>query len=194
MKKLIKQTKNAFIILVVLLSLNSYSQGFDKVDEVPHDIVYYRNSNVAPPLVKVIYGRPFNNGEKEIFGTKIPFNQIWRTGANEATEIILFNDVIFGDKMVNAGTYVLYTIPGEKSWEVILNTNTNVLGAFQYDSSYDVAKITVPVSKAEQLDSFSIGFKRVNAYSINMVLAWGSTRVKVPLDFNYLDYYAGVFE
>lgn len=194
MKKLIKHTKSTTLIIVALLSLNSFSQGFQKADKIPHDIVYYRNNNVAPPLIKVLYGRPSSKGQEEIFGVIIPFNELWRTGANEATEIRLFNDVVFGNKLVSAGTYVLYTIPGEKNWEVILNSNTDVLGAFQYDSFYNVAKITVPVCKAEKLDTFSIGFKRVNVNNINMVLAWGSTRVKVPLDFNYLGYYASVFE
>jgi hypothetical protein len=171
-----------------LFTMDHQAQGFKKLDDVSHDISYYRESQVAPPLVKVIYGRP-KSKENEIFGTKIPFGVLWRTGANEATEIKLYDNVMLGDTRVEAGTYTLITIPGEKEWEIILSSNLDVWGAYQYDSKADVARIKVPVSKAENLDVFSIAFKRVKN-EIIMVLGWGSTRVKIPMDFEKLNYYA----
>tara|TARA_R110002073_G_scaffold4213_2_gene28014 strand:+ start:722 stop:1294 length:573 start_codon:yes stop_codon:yes gene_type:complete len=176
------------IYTLVLFSLKSEAQGFKNLDEVPHDISYYRESRVSPPLVKVLYGRP-NAANEQVFGNEVPFGEVWRTGANEATEIKLYEDVILGDTHVSAGTYVLITIPGEKEWEIILNSNLDVWGAFQYDPSADVAKIRVPVSKAENLEAFSIAFKKVES-QILMVLGWGSTRVKVPLDFEEKVYFA----
>ena len=80
-----------------------------------------------------------------------------------------------------AGTYVLYTIPGEKKWEVILSANLDVLGVFQYDSAFDVARITVPICKAEELETFSIAFQEGKQENIQMVLGWDTTRVKIPL-------------
>ena len=176
------------ICTIFLFSINHQAQGFKILDNISHDISYYRESQVAPPLVKVIYGRPISK-ENVIFGTKIPFGVLWRTGANEATEIKLYDAVMFGSKKVKAGTYTLVTIPGEKEWEIILSSNLDVWGAFQYDSKADVARIKVPVSKAENLDVFSIAFKKVKNEVI-MVLGWGSTRVKVPMDFEKLNYYA----
>ena len=178
------------LIASILYTISSSSQGFNKLDNAPHDISYYRESRVTTPLVKVIYGRPSIKTEGEVFGTEVPFNKLWRTGANEATEIKIYKDVMFGDKLVSAGTYVLYTIPGENQWEIILSSNTDVLGAFQYDSVFDVARIMVPVAKAEKLDTFSICFKKLKQNSISMIFAWGSTRAKVPLDFNKQVYYA----
>ena len=182
------------LIAAVLYTISSSAQGFNKLDEAPHDISYYRESKVTTPLVKIVYGRPSIKTNAEVFGTEIPFNELWRTGANEATEIKIYKDVLFGDKLVSAGTYVLYTIPNENQWEVILSSNTDVLGAFQYDAIFDVARIMVPVAKAEKLDTFSIGFKKKSQNNISMVFAWGSTRVKVPLNFNEQEYYAGLYK
>jgi hypothetical protein len=176
------------IYTIFLFSMELQAQGFKMLDNVAHDISYYRENKVVPPLVKVIYGRP-KSKENVIFGTKIPFGVLWRTGANEATEIKFYDDVVFGNRSVEAGTYTLVTIPGEEEWEIILSSNLDVWGAFQYDSKADVVRIKVPVSKAENLDVFSIAFKKIKNEVI-MVLGWGSTRVKVPMKFEKLNYYA----
>lgn len=180
------------LVTVLLTAVTSFAQGFKPLDKVPHDIAYYRETRVTKPLVKVLYGRPSNVNNEVIFGNKVPFGEFWRTGANEATEIKLYNDTMFGGTKVIAGTYVLYTVPGENEWEIILSSNHDVWGAFQYNPAHNVARIKVPVSKAENLKTFSIGFKKVKNNEILMVLAWGQTRVKVPLNFNKQVYYANV--
>lgn len=193
MKKSVDLKVLILIAAAIVYSLTSDAQEFKSLDKVPHDISYYRESMASNPLIKVIYGRPSIDAEQKIFGTEVPFNNVWRTGANEATEIKIYNDVLFGNTFVSAGTYVLYTIPGEFQWEIILSSNIDVLGAFQYDPLFDVAKIKVAVSKAEKINTFSIAFKKKSKNNISMVLAWGSTRVNVPLDFNeqihYVDNY-----
>jgi hypothetical protein len=170
-----------FIILAVFLKLELKAQGFKGLDKVPLDISYYRMSRVSKPLVKVIYGRPQKNGQK-VFGNLVVYGKLWKTGANEATEIKFYQDVLFGDVKVSAGTYVLVTIPGEKEWEIILSSNLDVWGAYQYDSLFDIAKITVPSSKAEEINIFSIAFKQKKG-AVQMVLAWDSTRVNIPISF-----------
>ncbi len=169
------------VYAMLLFILNTNAQEFKDLDETQHDIEYYRENRVTPPIVKVVYGRPILKKEKA-FGDQVPFNKVWRTGANEATEVKFYRDVEFGNQIIKAGTYVLITIPGEKEWEIILSSNLDVLGAFQYNPKADVARIIVPVSKAEKLDIFSIGFKR-KQNKILMVLAWDNTRVKIPLNF-----------
>ena len=190
MKKSVDLKLLILIAAAIIYSISSSAQGFKSLDNVPHDISYYRESMVSDPLAKVIYGRPSVKNDLEVFGSKVPFNQVWRTGANEATEIKIYTDVLFGDKIVTAGTYTLYTIPGEDQWEIILSSNTDVVGAFQYDPIFNVAIIKVPVTKAEKINTFSICFKKKSRNNISMILAWGSTRVKVPLDFNEQDNYA----
>ena len=191
-EKMIKTIYIKIIVVIyatLLFALNGNGQGFKNLDKDPHDIAYYRESNVSPPLVKVVYGRPSVENKQEAFGNKIPFGELWRTGANEATEIKLYQDTVFNDIVVKAGTYVLLTIPGENEWEVILNSNLDVWGAFQYDPKANVARVKVPVSKAEQLQSFSIAFKKGDE-QLNMVLGWGSTRVKVPMRIDKDNYVA----
>jgi hypothetical protein len=170
----------AVIFCSMFLTDKSIAQSFDHLDKNPIDIAYLRKNNISKPLIKVIYGRPQKH-EESVFGDQIPYGEIWQTGANEATEVKFYNDMKFGNKLVKAGTYILHTIPGEKEWVIILNSNTDTWGAFFYDQSKDVLRIKVPALKARELDIFSIGFKRSfkNTY---MVLAWDSTRINIPLE------------
>lgn len=163
----------------VLFNTNINAQCFHNIDKSPHDIVYYRMNKNAAPKVKVVYGRP-DAKDEVVFGTQVPYGEIWRTGSNEATEIRFYTDVMFGNKYVKAGTYVLYTIPNENYWTIILNGKTDTLGAFFYNPKFNIAKIEVPASKGEMLSNFSIAFKSKN-YGSQMVLAWAKTRVKIPL-------------
>lgn len=164
---------------VLLSSTSIYSQKFDRIDQDPVDIAYLTNEKMSKPLVKVVYGRPQKEGHS-VFGEQIPYGEIWRTGANEATEVKFYTDVLFGNKLVKAGTYVLHTIPDEKEWTIILNSNTDTWGAFFYDSAKDVARIKVVATEADAIDVFSIAFKN-NFNNTSMVLAWDSTRVDIPL-------------
>jgi len=173
-------TKIVTLVLIAsFFSPSGNAQASKGADEIPHDISYYRTSMVSKPLVKVIYGRPSKNGEA-VFGNKVAYGEIWRTGANEATEVKFYEDITLGGQKIAAGTYVLYTIPGEKEWEIILSSNLDVLGAFQYDPIFDVARVTVKANSAEELEAFSIFF-REKQDSIQMVLGWDTTRVNIPI-------------
>ena len=158
---------------------NIFAQRFNQIDKYPTDIAYLRKNKISKPIVKVVYGRPQKQGDV-VFGGQIPYGEIWRTGANEATEIKFYKDVKFGKKIVKAGTYILHTIPSEKEWTIILNSNTDTWGTAFYDPSKDVVRIKIPSKKAEKLDIFSIAFKQ-DFKNVIMVLAWDSTRVNIPL-------------
>ena len=185
-KTIVKIT--VFLFLAIFLKNEISAQGFKDLDESPHDITYYRASRITPPLVKVIYGRPQKKGQ-EVFGNLVSYGKLWKTGANEATEVRFYQDVLFGDVKVPAGTYVLLTIPGEKEWEVILSSNLDVWGAFQYNPLFDVAKITVTSQRAEMLEVFSIAFKEKKD-AIQMVLGWDSTRIKIPITLKSTELFA----
>ena len=168
-----------FSLVLLLTAINVKAQDFKGLDASPHDIVYFRANKISPPVIKVLYGRPQKKGRK-IFGELIPFGKIWRVGANEATEVVFFKDVLFGDKEVKAGTYVLYAIPNQKEWTLILSSNTDVWGTYDYKEKYDVARVSAKVSRAEFLEAFSIGFKDKGNH-INMVLGWDTTRITTPI-------------
>lgn len=178
MKRIYLQLALGFVF-TMFFSENLTAQEFRELDTSPHDIVYFRTNKISPPKIKVLYGRPKKNG-REIFGEVIPYGKIWRVGANEATEVVFYNDVVFGETEVKAGTYVLYAIPNQKEWTLILSSNTDVWGTYEYEEKYDVARTTARVSKAEFLEAFSIGFKDKGKH-VNMVLAWDTMRITAPI-------------
>lgn len=169
------------LFLMLFFVSETNAQGFVPVDDVPHDISYHRENKLAPPLAKVIYGRPIKKDEA-VFGNLVPYDKIWRTGANEATEVKFYTDVKLADTKIKAGTYVLLTIPGKKEWQVILNSKLDVWGAYQYNPVFDVAEITVPVKKGETLEAFTISFKEKNDSS-TMILGWDTVRINIPIKF-----------
>ncbi|WP_100612878.1 DUF2911 domain-containing protein [Confluentibacter lentus] len=162
------------LVFGMLFSINTHAQKFASVDKSPLDITYYRTERTAPPMIKVIYSRPQLNGRE--LSKLAPIGKVWRTGANEATEIKFFQDMTFGGKPVKAGTYSLFSIPGETEWTIILNSDLDVWGAFSYKEANDVLRVNVPASTGEAVDDFSIVFENNNMY-----LAWGTTRVAVPV-------------
>lgn len=170
---------SAVFILALSLSVKLNAQEFKDLDTSPHDIVYFRTNKISPPNIKVLYGRPRKNG-REIFGEVIPYGKIWKVGANEATEVVFYQDVVFGDTDVKAGTYVLYAIPQKNEWILILSSNTDVWETSEYQKKYDVARATAKVSRAEFLEAFSIGFKDKGKH-VNLVLAWDTTRITAPI-------------
>ena len=120
------------LLLTLIIQHAAFAQDFKSLDDSPHDIVYFRTNKISPPTIKVLYGRPQKNG-RDIFDEVIPYGEIWRVGANEATEVVFYKDVVFGETKVKAGTYVLYAIPNEKEWTLILSSRTDVWGTYEYE-------------------------------------------------------------
>jgi hypothetical protein len=100
--------------------------------------------------VVIDYSSPGVKG-RAIWGKLVPYDKIWRTGANEATTIMLENDMKIEGKTIPAGKYALFTIPGEKEWVVILNGEWDQWGAYNYDESKDIHRFTV--TPMEQYES-----------------------------------------
>ncbi|WP_149275032.1 DUF2911 domain-containing protein [Pareuzebyella sediminis] len=171
----------AFLALAMVFTTEAVAQKFSGLDKSPADIAYYPNeSQNSNKTVRVIYSRPQLKGRS--LSKLAPNGKVWRTGANEATEITFYSDVNFGGKSIPAGTYSLFTIPGTDEWTVILNKNLNQWGSYSYDEAGDVARVTIPTgSDSEALEPFSIAFKEVDG-GIEMVMGWDKTRVAVPIE------------
>lgn len=130
--------------------------------------------------VEVAYGQPSKRG-RVIFPDLEPYGKVWRTGANKSTDITFKKDANFGGTKVKAGTYSLFTIPGEKEWTVILNSVAGQPGAFEYDKNKDknVAEVKVPAdNNAPEAEKLTFSFPQGQ-----MVIHWDKTRVAVPLTF-----------
>ena len=166
-----------------LASEDLVAQKFPGPDASPADIVYFRpDGRNAEPLIKVIYGRPSKKG-RIMLGDVEPYGKVWRTGANETTEIKLYRDITFGDKTLKAGTYSLYTIPDKNEWTIIFNSKLDTWGAYAYDESMDVARIKVPAGKTNsEVEVFTIMFDGKDDKAV-MMLAWETTLVKIPVKY-----------
>lgn len=134
--------------------------------------------------VKITYSRPHKRGRK-IFGNPeiVPYGEVWRTGANEATEITVTKPITIAGKSLDAGTYSIFTIPEEDKWTVILNSDLGQWGAYNYNSEYDVMRFTVPVENTDTMyEPFTIEFEQQN-HSANILMMWVNTKVKIPVKF-----------
>lgn len=160
------------------LAQDKDSPNFAKLDASPMDLVLYRDQN-DEVIARVIYSRP-QKREREVFGKLVPYGEVWRTGANEATELTFYKDMKVADVIVEAGTYTLYTIPKEKEWTVILNKNTNTWGAYEYTDEDDMVRINVPVREAPNtIEALSMAFEEAPD-GTNLLIGWDDQYVMVP--------------
>ncbi|MHA7058215.1 DUF2911 domain-containing protein [Aquimarina sp. M1] len=134
----------------------------------------------------IFYNRPSKKGRK-IFGGIVPFDQVWRTGANEATTFTTDQDILVDGTLLKSGTYTLWTIPGQNSWKVIFNDHQYNWGVDFRDGSpsrdpkYDILTIEVPVQRLlNVVEQFSIYFQEANSFTI-MYIAWDQTAIAVPI-------------
>jgi hypothetical protein len=133
--------------------------------------------------VSVEYSRPSAH-ERKIFGGLVPYGTVWRTGANAATKITFSTDVKLGGAAVPAGSYALFTIPGEAEWTVIPSKVVDdQWGSYAYNQKDDQARIKVKsVAMAEPLETMTISLQDMRAGKANLVIAWEKTKVPIEID------------
>ena len=124
--------------------------------------------SVGITQLAVAYSSPGVKGRK-IWGEVVPFGQVWRTGANEATTFTSSRDFTFGGTKVPAGTYSLFTIPAESKWTVVLNANPKTWGSFDYDAAKDVARWS-PLSEEDDA-RLTTAVERINSAASVLVEA-----------------------
>ncbi|MEO0898463.1 MAG: DUF2911 domain-containing protein [Bacteroidota bacterium] len=137
---------------------------------------------VGMSTVTLEYSRPGVKG-RTVFGDLVPFDKIWRTGANRATKVTFSKDINFNGKEVKAGTYAMYTIPGKDSWTVMLNTDLSIGGnVAKYSTDTEVHRSTVkPNMMDTKMESFMIFVDNLRDASADLVLAWDQTAVVIPM-------------
>jgi len=134
--------------------------------------------------IEVVYSRPFKK-DREIFGELVPYNEVWRTGANEATTFSTTADLIIKGQELPAGTYTLWTKPGPKSWNVIFNEGEYGWGV-NWDNKasrnpqLDVVNVVInPQRSIKVMEQFTIDFME---NPLVMRLGWDVIRIDVPLE------------
>jgi hypothetical protein len=132
--------------------------------------------------VEVEYSRPGVKGRK-IFGGLVPYGEVWRTGANTATKVTFGGDVKLEGTAVPAGSYALYTIPGENEWVVILSKVTGQWGSYQYDEKNDLLRAKVkPVALKDPVETMTISLEEVRDDAAQLAITWDRTRVTAKIE------------
>jgi hypothetical protein len=154
-------------------------------------------TTIGDAYISVVYSRPYKRGRDNIFGTEesealVPYGKIWRTGANEATQITLTGDVMVFDHKLPAGTYSMFTTPGPESWNIHFNTLLGLSGTGNFDpveqkfEAVDLGPTDLVVIKAipgvleEEVDQLTFAFDDTES-GADMCLRWITTEVCVPI-------------
>lgn len=184
----------SYSIGVVFLSLSFFSLNtvaMNLFNNTPNDSIVkpqIRNSPIVIAnlktaennYVKCTYGQPLKKG-RVIFGELVPFGKLWRTGANEATEITFTTNIKIGETSLPAGTYTLFSIPNKDNWTIILNSVLGQWGDFTYDSAKDVLSYEATVNKNSDIyEGFTIQFEdKTGGFDMNLL--WDDTKITVPI-------------
>ena len=133
--------------------------------------------------IEVDYNRPSKRG-RVIFGNLVPFGKIWRTGANSGTEISFSTDVSINGENINEGTYSIFSIPNEDSWQIIFYSDTDL---WSVPRNWEESKIIFQSNfksntNNKVVETFSISFEDITNNNVNLVFSWDDTNVIVPVD------------
>ncbi|WP_121667647.1 DUF2911 domain-containing protein [Mesonia aquimarina] len=169
----------SLVCICVFTVLGTNAQDFSDLDKSPMEVAIIRNTDHSP-MARIIYSSPRKKG-REIFGDLVPYDKVWRTGANEATEITFYDDMRIAGNKIPSGTYTLYTIPGKSEWTIILNKNINVWGTISnYKKEQDLVRIKAPArTAAATIENFSVTFQPTEN-GTKLLMGWDDKFVEVP--------------
>lgn len=163
---------------------------YASVDVSPMDVAYLPEDfpkkkmdgrATGAPVARVIYSRPHRQ-DRKIFGSLLKWGELWRLGANEATELEIFQPVTIQNKAIPPGRYTLYAIPFENKWTVFLSKETFTWG-LRFNPENNIASFDLPVTIKDQLiEFFTIAFQKTSS-GADMVMAWESSEVRLPIKF-----------
>ena len=138
------------------------------------------SQTVNGKTVSINYGAPSMRG-RNIFGGLVPYDKVWRTGANAATTLKTEANLKIGGATVPAGTYTLYTLPSQGTWKLIINKQTGQWGTV-YDEAQDLVRVDMQKSQTQQpIEQFTISFNKTSDTSADLVLEWENARLSVPV-------------
>lgn len=181
--------KRILIILsIIALGLFLYSTFIENIFEKrlsPKDSVEFKLNDLK---LKVSYNRPSKKG-REVFGALVPYNKVWRTGANEATMFKTNKPLYIKGFAIPEGEYTIWTVPGDSIWQIMFNTKKYRWGVDEemrpmWDPNYDLLEIDAPVEKIDSVvEQFTISFDN-SMDKLYLTLAWDQTKIAIPLETN----------
>lgn len=182
----------SFFVVIILFFSNAKAQPaalIPSIDKSPMDMCTYpagypllkiQDKATEPLVARVIYSRPLKNN-RVIFGGLLEYNNIWRFGANENTEIEFFKDVTINKIKIKKGKYSLFAIPAIDKWTIIFNRDLNSWGSFKYDAGKDVLRVDVAVQKTSEIaEAFYIYLDKIqNGFSMNA--GWDDAKITLSI-------------
>ena len=169
------------IYTMILLFVSFY--GFSQLKTPSASTASEIEQVVGLTEIEVDYNRPSKRG-RVIFGNLVPFGKIWRTGANRGTEISFSTDVSINGENINEGTYSIFSIPNEDSWQIIFYSDTDL---WSVPRNWEESKIIFQSNfksntNNKVVETFSISFEDITNNNVNLVFSWDDTNVIVPVD------------
>lgn len=182
MKKQYKTVLRIAGVVLFLALVGLFIVRYSTKAHSPEDFSQYEDASLK---LEVFYNRPYKK-DRDIFGNLVPYGEVWRTGANEATTFYSNEDLLADGSFLEAGKYTLWTIPMKDSWKVIFNSKMYPWGidldkkAYR-DPAFDVLILEIPVTQPEIiLEQFSIYFEEANDL-VFLKLGWDKTLLAIPL-------------
>lgn len=174
------------LLLLLIICLTSISNAFAQDPELPAPSPLSTVSQkVGLATVKITYSRPSVKG-RIVFGNLVPFNEVWRTGANQCTQIEFDRDILINNEKVAAGKYALFTIPTEGDWTIILNKDAEQWGSYGYKKEDDVLRFMVKQKKSVYNESLIFSFTNVTMQSAKIEMAWENTGISFDIAHDYI--------
>ena len=168
-----QSVKTLLIAASFLIASAASAQREDDGDRVSKNGL--TEGEVGGVAVVVEYGRP-NANDRELWGELVPYGDVWRTGANEATTIEFGADAMVEGENVAAGTYSMFSIPGESEWTIIFNKTAKQWGAFRYDEGEDALRVTVSPGMGEHVEAMDFVI-----HGDSLILRWGDLTVPISI-------------
>lgn len=129
--------------------------------------------------ISIEYSRPSVKGRK-IFGELVPFNEVWRLGANAATTITTDQYLKFGDQLLNPGTYAMFATPAEEKWVISFNSNYEQWGTGDYDQEKNVVTLDVEIAESSFTETLEIGINDITMNSGSITISWDQVMIALP--------------
>ncbi len=180
-----------FLIAVLFITTNLFAQQKPTdLDKSPMDVSYWPsnypvlklNGKVKDaPIARILYSRPQKNN-RIIFDGIVKYGELWRLGANEATEVEFYKNVKINNKLISKGRYTFYCIPNETTWTIIINKDNFCWGNYSYNIKFDVLRFDIPIEKnSEAVEAFTSYFEE-NKSGANLIFMWDEVKATIPIN------------
>ncbi|MCC5920388.1 MAG: DUF2911 domain-containing protein [Cyclobacteriaceae bacterium] len=172
--------KVGFLLFMMLTIITeAFAQSAVRPSESPLAISAFKNDDV---YIKVTYSRPHLRG-RSLFGDIIEYGSVWRTGANEATELTTATTIKLAENELAPGTYSIFSIPNKEEWTIIVNREVGLWGVYKYQESEDVFRINIPrKSTKKTYEAFTIEFEE-ESDELFLSLKWDIHQINIPVNY-----------